>query len=136
MTIDLTTVLVSIITGFFGILAIVIPAIINARLKDQAAAATLGTAIKNSLGAMAQAAVAEVNAAHPTVSLPATIPAKMAVGVQYVLDHAGPEAERFGITPAAISDKITAQIGLVALAKAPVIFTPVPLPPAASEQRP
>lgn len=129
--IDFTTLLLSLITGIFSILSIVLPVMINARMKDKAAAETLATAVKNSLGAMAQAAVAEVTTIHPSVSLPALIlPAKLGVGVQYVLDHAGDEAKRFGITAQAISDKITAQIGLLALQKAPVVFTSAspPLP--------
>ena len=40
------------------------------------------------------------------------MPEYLAPGVQYVLDHAGSEAERFGLTPESIADKIVAQLGL------------------------
>ena len=114
MTYDLTGIAVSILTGIFGVLCIVLPLLINARIKDAQAAATLGTAVKNSLGAMQLATEGVVTNLHPTIVLPIIpgAPPQLASGVQYVLDHAGPEAARFGITSAAIADKINAQIGL------------------------
>jgi hypothetical protein len=115
MTLDLTSVLTTLITGLFSVLAVTIPLIINSRMKDQTAAATLSAAVKNATGAMAQSLVQFVGTARPSVPLPAAMSAQMAVGVQYVFDHAGTEAARFGITQAAIQDKINAQLGLLAL---------------------
>lgn len=114
MTYDLTGIAVSILTGIFGVLGIVLPLLINARIKDSQAATVLGAAVKNALGAMQVATEGVVTNLHPTVALPVIpgAPPQLASGVQYVLDHAGPEAARFGITPAAIADKINAQIGL------------------------
>jgi hypothetical protein len=129
MTLDLTTLLVSVVTGFFGVLAIVIPAMISARMKDQQAAATLAAAVKNSLGAMEQAAKGVIVAANPAVTIPG-VPASLQPGVQYVLTHAGDEAARFGITPVALADKINAAVGLQALAeKVPAVVAVVPALP-------
>lgn len=110
-TIDLTGIATTAIAGIFSILAIVIPLMIQSHLKDAAAATALGNAVKNSLGAMQQAMQTGLVGWTPKVTIPDVTP-QMAVGVQYVLDHAGPEAERFGITPYKIAEKISAQIGL------------------------
>ena len=128
MTVDLTTVLVSIITGFFAVLSIVIPAMISSRMKDQQAAAVLTAAVKNSLGAMEQASKGVIVSMAPQVTVPG-IPLSLQPGVQYVLTHAGDEAARFGITPAAIADKISAQVGLQALAEKVPVATVAIVPP-------
>lgn len=130
MTYDLTGIAVAIATGIFGVLGIVLPLLINARIKDSQAAATLGAAVKNSLGAMQVATEGVLTNLHPTVALPVIpgAPPQLASGVQYVLDHAGPEAARFGITPAAIADKINAQIGLTNIA-ANIAVAATPLKP-------
>ena len=112
---DLTGVAVSVVGGIFSILGIVATAAINSRMKDTQAAKVLGDAIKNALGAIQEASVVEVNSLHPQLRI-AGVPDKLAVGVQYVLDHAGSEAARFDVTPTAIADKINAQLGLQALA--------------------
>lgn len=122
--IDLTQFLLAVIAGVFTIAAAVIPTIINKRMKDTQAASVLSAAITNALGAMQQAASTAVAAAKPGISLPAA-PPQMAVGVQYVLDHAGEEAKRFGITQEAIVDKINAKIGLVKIAD-PAVATALP----------
>ena len=77
--------------------------------------AVLGQAVKNSLGAMQQASTLAAQELRPHVSIRG-VPDSLTPGVQYVLDHAGPEAARFGITPAAIADKVVAQIGLAQIA--------------------
>lgn len=110
--IDLTGIATSVIAGIFGLLAIVVPILINAHVKDQAAAVTLNNAVKNSLGAIQQAATAGVNTLSPSVTLPSSTPAGIVVGVQYALDHAGDEAKRLGITQEMLASKVSAQIGL------------------------
>ncbi len=115
MTVDLTGIACSIIAGVFSILAIVLPMLISSRIKDAQAAATLTVAVKNSLGAMQQASTEAALALGPHCSIRG-VPDSLAPGVQYVLDHAGVEAERFGISPAAIADKVVAQIGLAQIA--------------------
>jgi hypothetical protein len=110
MSVDLTDVCVSLITGFFGVATIVIPYIINARMKDKQAALVIDNAITNSIGAMNTAATAGVQRANPQVTIPGITPV-MATGVQYVLDHAGQEAARYGMTQEAVADKIKARIG-------------------------
>jgi hypothetical protein len=110
-TIDLTGISTAVIAGVFSILAVVVPLFIQSHMKDKQAAAALATAIQNSLGAIQQAAQTEVTTISPTVSIPG-VPANIAVGVQYVLDHAGEEAARFGISATDLAEKISAQIGL------------------------
>lgn len=136
MTFDLTALVVAIVGGFFSIATIVVGAWINARMKDSAAAAAVNGAVKNALGAMQQAAQQAATSARPAVTIPAIpgVPPDLAVGVQYVLDHAGQEAARFGITAPAIADKLNAQIGLAAIASnvaaaAAPAPTPAPLAP-------
>lgn len=113
--IDLTQILLSIIALIGTILGIVIPVWLNRKMNDKQAAATLANAIVNGVGKMQQTAVDAVTVLNPQVNIPGITP-KMAAGVQYVLDHAGDEAKRFGITPEAIADKLDAKIGLVNIA--------------------
>lgn len=124
MQIDLTGIATSLIAGVFSILAIAIPLIINSRLKDQQAAAVLSAAVKNALGAIQQAATAAIKP-PPLPAIPGVSPA-LTVGVQYVLNHAGTEAARFGIDPPAIAAKIDAQIGLVKIVAAESVATNLP----------
>jgi hypothetical protein len=124
MNLDLTTILTSVVTGFFAVLAVVIPIIINSRMKDATDAATMANAIKNSLGAIEQATKGQLTVLHPTVTIPG-VPASLLPGVQYALDHAGTEFERAGITPLAVADKVSAAMGLQSLAaKAPIVVVP------------
>lgn len=111
MTLDLTGIATSVIAGVFSILAIVIPMLISARMSNTAAAATMSTAIKNSLGAIEQASEQSIGQIRPTITFPG-VSATLTPGVRYVLDHAGAEATRLNLTPIAIADKINAQIGL------------------------
>ena len=115
-------------------------ALINTRMKDAQAAATLGNAVKNALGAMQQASSGAIEAAHPDVKLPGVTPA-MAAGIQYVLDHAAEEALHFGISQKATAGKITAQLGLRAIdanvaAAGVLVPTPHPLDPTALPAKP
>lgn len=129
MTIDLTGISVALIGVVGTIMSIVITAIINSRMQDKQAAETLASAVRNSLGAAQQAAAGVVTSMHPQVSIPG-VPPSLAIPVQYVLDHAGDEATRFGVTPQAIADKINAQIGITAIAaNLAVAASPVPIVP-------
>lgn len=112
---DFTPVVVAIVGGVFSVIGIVVTALINARMKDTQAAATLNSAIGNALGAMQNAADAGLKS-HPLQAVIPGISPELASGVQYAMDHAGDEAARFGITPALIADKINARAGLVKLA--------------------
>lgn len=129
-TIDLTGIATSVIAGIFGLLAIIIPLVINSHVKDQAAAVTLNNAVKNSLGAIQQAATTGIKTMAPSVNLPSSTPPDIVVGVQYALDHAGDEAKRLGITQDMIASKVSAQIGLakisanVAGTATPAVATP------------
>jgi hypothetical protein len=110
VTVDLTAIAIYVIGGIFSLIGTWIAYIINTRLKDSQAAATLGAAVKNSLGMMQQVAVGAVAAQHPTVDI--ALPPALASAVQYVLTHAGSEAARFGVGQEAIAEKIIAQKGL------------------------
>jgi hypothetical protein len=134
MTLDLTGLLVAIVGGFFSVATLVVGAWINARMQDTAARQTLNTAVQNSLGAIQQAAAMAIMSGKPQITIPG-IPANLAPGVQYVLDHAGDEATRLGVSPALIADKVSAQIGLtqiatnLAIAASPTPLVPAPLGP-------
>lgn len=114
--IDLTQVIIALITGFFSIVVAVLGAwltyIVNKNIQDKQAAVAVSNAVKNALGKIQQAgqalAAGEIQKMHPHLN----VPEYLAPGVQYVLDHAGSEAQRFGLTPESIADKIVAQLGL------------------------
>ena len=118
MSIDLTQVLIATIGGLFAVITAVCVVWLQGHMKDKAAAATLATAVSNSLGAIQQAATTGVTLSKPTVALPAAVSPQVAIGVQYVLDHAGDEVTRLGVTPEAIASKIDAKLGLQTIAQA------------------
>jgi hypothetical protein len=109
MTVDLTGVAVAATSGFFSVLAIIITVWLQNHISNKAAAETLSNAVKNSLGAIQQAATSQIQQAHPQIP---NVPASLAPGVQYVLDHAGDEMAKLGITPQSVASKIEAQVGL------------------------
>jgi hypothetical protein len=144
MIIDLTGVACSLIAGFFGLLSVMLPMIINNRMKDKQAADALCQAVRNSLGAMQQSATTAARVLHPAATI-SGIPATLLPAVQYVLEHCGPEAERLGVTPERIASKVLAQVGLaeiktnvaVASSSAPVVPDPLgPVPVGASAGTP
>lgn len=112
---DFTPIVVAIVGGVFSVIGIVATAMINSHMKDAQAAATLNAAIGNSLGAVQNALDAGLKSHPLQAAIPGISPA-MAAGVQYGLDHAGDEAERLGVSPAAIADKIDARLGLAKIA--------------------
>jgi hypothetical protein len=132
--VDLTGLATSCIAGFFGLLSVLLPVVINARMKDKQAADALSQAVRNSLGAMQQSATMAAHMLHPEVSI-SGVPASLQPAVQYVLEHAGPEADRLGISPEKIASKVQAQIGLaeirtnVAVASSSGAVVPDPLGP-------
>lgn len=134
MVIDLTGIATTIIAGAFSALSVVLPAIINARMKDTAAAAVLSEAVRNSLGAMQQAGTAAARTLAPHVSIPG-VPDRLQPAVQYVIANAGDEADRLGVTPEGIASKVLAQVGLaeiktnLAVASSAAPTVPPPLGP-------
>lgn len=110
-TFDYTALAVSVIGGLFTVVGAVGVALINSRMKNKQDAAVLDSALTNSLGAV-QNAVTSGLASHPLQLTLPKISASTASGVQYVIDHAGDEAARLGVTPKAIADKINARLGL------------------------
>jgi hypothetical protein len=137
--VDLTGIAVCVIGGIFSIVGTVFTVWLQGHMKDQAAAATVSAAVRNSLGAMQQAATVSIKAMDPRLPLPTSVPPDLAVGVQYVLDHAGDEAKRLGVTKELIASKVSAQIGLANIATnqataasdapSPAPLDPVALPP-------
>lgn len=122
MIIDFTEIMLAIVAGVFSILGPVAAYWFQQHVKDQQAAQVIQNAVHNALGAIQQAAERGIRSSHQ-------------VGVSYVLDHAGEEAARLGISSAAIADKISAQIGLqhistnAAIAASPLPLAPKPLDP-------
>lgn len=114
--IDFTQVLIAIVTSALSIigavLAAAVPILINKYVQDRNAARVIETAVQNSLGKLQQAgidlATHEIQNYRP--SMP--VPASLQPGLQYVIDHAGPELSRLGVTPQSIADKIVSRIGL------------------------
>jgi hypothetical protein len=94
---------------------VVITALLNKWVTDTQARSQLEDALDHSLGAIQQAATLGIKSAAPQIAVAGITP-QMSTGIQYVLDHAGAEAKRFGITPAMLADKITARIGLANIA--------------------
>jgi type II secretory pathway pseudopilin PulG len=134
MIVDLTGIACSVIAGAFSLLSVLVPILVNSRMKDRQAAEALSSAIRNSLGALQQATSEAARALHPQVTV-RNVPETLQPAVAYVLEHAGPEAERLGVTPEKIASKVQAQIGLaeiktnVAVASSAVPVVPDPLGP-------
>lgn len=110
-TVDLTSVINTVIVGVVGVASTVFLAWLQSHMKDKQAAAVVSTAVQNSLGAIQQAGTAYVTSLSPQVRMPGVSP-ELALGVQYVLNNAGPEMQRLGITPEGVAAKIAARIGL------------------------
>lgn len=115
-TLDVTSILNTIIQGVIGIVfavvGVAVPFIINKYVQDKSAATAVANAVANSLGKIQQAAQSGAVTGIRQIDPHLNVPAYLAPGVQYVLDHAGEEAARFGLTPEAIADKIVAKLGL------------------------
>lgn len=110
--IDLNTIIIASIGGLVSIVGTIGVALINSKIKDRNSAATLDAALTNALG-MVQNAIDSKLQSHPIqVTVPGISPA-LASGVQYVIDNAGKEANRFNITPDAIAQKIEARMGVI-----------------------
>lgn len=127
MTLDLTEILVALIAASFPIIGSVVSAIVLSRMKDKESARVIANAVKNSVGIFVEAAQGSVTSAQPHITIPG-IPPRLQAPVQYVLDHAGPELVRHGISPEAIAEKVVAQIGLAKVAD-PTIATDALLAP-------
>jgi H+/gluconate symporter-like permease len=121
--VDLSTITTAIVGGAVSIVVAVATAFINSRMKDKQAAQTLDNALTNSLGVVQNTLDSSLKAHPLQVTLPGATPA-VAAGVQYVLDHAGDEAKRFGVTPGAIEDKINARLGVAKMNAAPIVPSP------------
>jgi hypothetical protein len=115
-SVDLTPLINTVVGGVVSIAVTAFGAWVSVfvmnHIKDKQAALAVSNAVQNSLGKIQQAgqAVAEGQIAKLRPQL--NVPDYLAPGVQYVLDHAGEEAARFGLTPEAIADKISAKLGL------------------------
>lgn len=110
VTVDLTGIATSIATAIVGGLGIYVTGLVQRKIKNQEMRDLLNATIKNSVGRIQQADAAEIESAgimHPTV------PPYLAVGVQYVADHAADAITYFfkhlpsgQVSPAALSGVI------------------------------
>jgi hypothetical protein len=114
-TVDFTAIAVAAVGGIFSIISAVAVALINQHVKNQTAREVLNAAVTNSIGALQMSAQTGIRTAAPKVQLPPEL-VQYAPAVEYVLDHAGQEATRFGITQEAIANKIEARLGLANIA--------------------
>lgn len=112
--VNVTSIINTAIVGVTGVIGSVFLAWLQSHMKDKQAALVVSNAVKNSLGAIQQAGVNYVTSLSPEVHIPGVSP-QLATGIQYVLNNAGPEAARLGITPEGIASKIDAQIGIAAI---------------------
>jgi hypothetical protein len=134
VVVDLTGVATSCIAGFFGLLSVAVPSILDRHMKNQAAREVMTRAITASLGALQQSSTTIGQMLAPRVTI-ANVPDRLAPAVQYIIDNAGPEMEQLGITPERAAAKVLAEIGLrqiavnTAVAASPAPITPDPLGP-------
>ena len=98
MTLDLTGLAVAVTGGVFSILATVLSVWITSSVNNKSAAHRLASTVQDSLGAIQLAATSAITIARPP-SIP-DVSTPLARGVQYVLDHAGDQVARFGLTTA------------------------------------
>lgn len=106
--IDMTAIIIAVLGGVFAVIRAVAVYYIDKRVHDQQLREVLENAVGNGLGTIQQAASGAVVKAAPHLN----VPAHLAPGVQYVLDHASEAIDRFGITPEMIAEKMTSRIGL------------------------
>jgi hypothetical protein len=134
-SIDLSPYLIALFNFILAVVGAIIAAVINSRMKNQQMRDLLQSALANSLGKIQVAGDADIAAAHVQFS---NVPPALAVGVKYVLDHAGDAVTHFGITPASIAEAIEARIGVQnietnkAIAASPSTQAPSPLAPVAA----
>jgi hypothetical protein len=136
--IDLSPYLVALFNFILAVVGAIIAAVINSKMKNQQMRDLLQSALTNSLGKIQVAADADITKAH--IQIPNVNPA-LAVGVKYVLDHAGDAVTHFGITPESIAEAIEARIGVQnietnkAIAASPSLEAPAPLAPVFSTSK-
>jgi hypothetical protein len=109
-TIDFTQLLIQIVSGVFGLLGIYLTYFVTSHIKDQKAAATISEQLTNSLGAIQHATQTGIATLDPRITVP--VSPQMGAGVQHMLDTAGDEMSRLGITQAGIVSQINARLGL------------------------
>lgn len=111
---EIANVLIAVVAGVFSVLGVIAPIMVNKYVADASARASLSTAIQNALGAIQQAITPGVKAPGQGTVDPGVKP-ELAAGVDYVQNHVPAAVARFKLTPAQISDKIDAQVGLMKL---------------------
>lgn len=138
-SVTLTAFLLQLSGAFFAIATPVVASVIGyyiqQRIKDRNMANLLCNAMQNAVGKIqivAQgAADQEIQKLDPRLNVPAWI----APGVQYMIDHAPEALDHFGITPQDVADKILAQIGVKNIQANQAVNssnTPVIIPPLAA----
>jgi hypothetical protein len=133
--VDLTQILLAVVTGVFTVLAAVVPIMIQKYVTDKKMADVLERGLQNSLGVLQQASEQEIRAA--AIKLP-HVPVAVAPAVQYMLDHANDARLHFGLTDQLIAEKIIARMGVknietnIAIAGSAGPLTPDPIAPVPS----
>ena len=114
VSIDMSGLANAAISFFFAVVGPLMLLWLRSHMKDRQSADVLDSAIQNALGAAEEAARGAVTQIDPRVRAAGLSP-DMQVRVQYVMDHAGDEAARFGITPSGVAAKIAARLGGLSL---------------------
>jgi hypothetical protein len=111
--IEITPVIVALINLVFPAVIGVATYIINANVKNQQMATLLTNAVQNGLGVVQQQADSAAQKAH--VAFDVQSPAIQA-GVRYVVENAAEAIAHFNIPEAQIAGKLSAKLGLAAIA--------------------
>jgi|SRR3984957_18688314 len=109
--VDFTPIINSVLGLVFVIVSAAICNFLKNHMKDQAAEATLQTALMNGLGAMQQA-VQKGLISHPIQAELPGITAAMGAGIQYVCDHAGDAVLHQNLSKEEIGEKLDARQGV------------------------
>jgi hypothetical protein len=114
-TLDLSAVLVAIVSTAGALILGIATALINRHMTNSAARANLLHTLGDAVGYAQQSATTAIGILDPRISA-LNLPPTVAAGVQYTLDHAGADAARFGVTVPLLTQKMVARIGLANVA--------------------
>lgn len=115
MLIDLTGIAISFMAGFFGVLAVAVPSLVDRHMRRAQARDVLRHAIRSSIGALQQSGTMSGQLLAGGGDIPG-VPTKLQPAVRYVMENAGAEMDLLDLTPERIAHKVLAQIGLTQIA--------------------
>lgn len=111
MEADITELVLLLSIAGLNVVGAVAVYVINKRIKDAQLRDVLANAVRNSVGIGSAVLPTTIRRIRPSLEL-SLIPTALQPKVEYVLEHAGEAAKRFGVTPDKIAEKVIAQIGL------------------------